>query len=91
LVGSFLGAMVGMFIRQISNYSKMHFLMSPMAFVLGNLILCPFFLAIKIFVSPIDPVSQVLTVKHTVGASLHVYNMEDIAIIFSLALMIYFG
>ncbi len=65
--------------------------MSPMAFVLGNVILCPVFLTSKILISPIDPINQVQTISHTVGASLHVYSLWDIAMIFSLALMIYFG
>ncbi len=90
LIGAFFGALVGLYIRQISNYAKMHFLMSPMAFVLGNVILCPIFLAFKLINVPIDPTSHVITEQGTMGTQLHVYSWQDVITLFSLALMIYF-
>ena len=90
LFGAFIGAWVNMFIRKLSNYQKMHFLIGPMAFTLGNVILCPVFLTIKVLVSPIDPINQVQTEQHTIGTSLHVYNRWDVTMIILLGLMIYF-
>jgi drug/metabolite transporter (DMT)-like permease len=61
LIGSLFGALVGLYIRKISKYANMHFLLSPMGFVLGNLILCPFFMTLRILYMPVDPASAVIT------------------------------
>ncbi len=64
LVASFFAACVGLFIRQMSSYAKMHFLMSPMAFTLGSVILCPMFLAFKVIYVPIDPSTSHVMTEH---------------------------
>ena len=93
LIGSVFGALVGLYIRKISNYAKLHFLVSPMGFVLGNLALCPVFMTLRVLYIPVDPVSAVLRESNPsqLGSSLHVYSWYDVSLIFLLALMIYFA
>ena len=50
-------------------------------FSLGHIILCPFFMAVKLIYSSKDPLNNVKTVHDTVGSSLHVYDWTDRGII----------
>ncbi len=59
----------------------------PMGFVIGNLLLCPVFLAFKVLLVPIDENSVVMTRNGEKGASLHVYSYLDIFIIVLIALL----
>ena len=54
LLASILAAVVAISIRTITTYAKLHFMVVPMGWVLGNLILCPIFLMVKIALDPKD-------------------------------------
>jgi hypothetical protein len=56
-MGSVLGSGVAISIKTITNYAKLHFMVVPMGFVLGNLVLCPVFLMTKVLIMPVDPLS----------------------------------
>jgi len=64
--------------------------MSPMGFVLGNVILCPIFLTFKSIYLGIDPTSLVITDQGTMGTHLHVYSWQDVITMFLSAFMVYF-
>ena len=62
----------------------------PVGFSLGHIILCPLFMAGKLMFISKDPLNNVKTVDESIGASLHVYDWTDKAIIVFIALTIFF-
>ena len=74
----------------ITHYSKLHFMVVPFGFTLGSVLLCPVFLAVKLQVTPVDPMSTVMTERGTVGASLHVYSYWDVGVILLVTFFVYF-
>jgi len=54
LLGSIFGSTVAISIKIITNNAKLHYMVVPMGFVLGNIFLCPIFMHFKIFTGGID-------------------------------------
>lgn len=71
-------------------HAKTHFMIVPVGFSLGHIILCPLFMTGKLIFISKDPLNNVETVQGTVGASLHVYDWTDRGIIVFIALTIFF-
>lgn len=77
-------------IRTMNYYSlNIGILVAPMGFVLGNLILCPVFMTLKLIFSPVDPRSQMLTTDLELGTSLHVFTWWDFLALTLITLMFY--
>ena len=54
LIGALMGSTVSISIRIITTRTKLHYMVIPMGFVLGNLALCPVFLFTKVFITPVE-------------------------------------
>jgi hypothetical protein len=91
LIGSLLTSVVAMSLRIINNSGKVHFIVISMGFVIGHLLICPLLLFTKLFISPVDPTSIIITDLGEVGSSLHSYTFGDCAIIISIAFFVFIG
>ena len=54
LLGALFGSTVSISIRIITTRTKLHYMVIPMGFVIGNLVLCPVFLFAKVFITPVE-------------------------------------
>jgi drug/metabolite transporter (DMT)-like permease len=93
LNGSLCGAYIGISVRILTKYSKLDYMVTPMGYALGNLLLCPFFMMIKTQFIPLEPNSMLPSVDRLSGApaqgsSFHSYSKEDILLILILAVLI---
>lgn len=85
LIGAIFGSTVSISIRIITTRTKLHYMVIPMGFVIGNLLLCPVFLTFKVLLVPIESTNMVHTTKGEIGSSLHVYSTYDILLILVIA------
>jgi drug/metabolite transporter (DMT)-like permease len=89
LFGSLCGSCVVISIRIITTRTKLHYMVIPMGFVLGNLALCPVFLFAKVFMMPVEQGNMIVTEnpRGGVGSSFHSYSNSDVMTIILIALL----
>ena len=61
LLGALMGSAVSISIRIITTRTKLHYMVIPMGFVIGNLLLCPVFLFTKVFITPVEQGNLIVT------------------------------
>jgi drug/metabolite transporter (DMT)-like permease len=57
LIGAFLSSGTQLTIRMIGKHQGSHFMIVPVGFSLGHLMLCPLFLSAKLSFQPLDPLN----------------------------------
>lgn len=87
LLGALLASVVSISIRIITTRTKLHYMVIPMGFVIGNLLLCPVFLFTKVFITPVEQGNLIVTEspQGQIGSSFHVYSLQDTLIILAIA------
>ena len=89
LFGSLCGSCVTISIRIITTRTRLHYMVIPMGFVLGNLVLCPVFLFAKVFMIPVEQGNMIVTEhpRGEIGSSFHSYSTFDVMTIVLIAVL----
>ncbi len=90
LTGAVFAGIATVAIRTINYYSqRIGVLVAPMGFVIGNALLCPLFMVIKLLYSPVDSRSKIMTTNDEIGSSLHNFTSWDFFALISITLFFY--